>query len=89
MDLDKALLEGTMMKFNPPDLGEFIAKLKAIEELFLIPRTEIKMSVEAVHGLYALVEDIGSEIGTFAQEEIAGQIDEAPEPSENENRKEG
>lgn len=79
MDLEKAIQEGTTMRFKPPLLSGYIGKLKAIEELFPIPRTEIEISVHAVDGLFNFLTDIGQEIEKMAEEKIANQIDEAPE----------
>ena len=83
MNMEKAIQEGTTMKFKPPNLDPFLCKLKAIDELFRAqPEGGIVLSVQAVDGFYNLLADIGQEIGVFAQEEIGGQIDDAPEPEE-------
>jgi hypothetical protein len=78
MDLEKAIQEGTRMKFEPPILDGYIGRLKAIEELFPIPRAKVEISVHAVNGLYNILMDIAQGLETIA-EKMAREIDEAPE----------
>ena len=84
MNMEKAIKEGTTMKFKPPKLELFLYRLKGLDELFKAqPEGEIEFSVEAVAGFFNLLTDIGDEIIEFADKEIGGQIDDAPEPAMN------
>ena len=79
MDLEKAIREESRMKFIPPvHLQYCVRKLRAIEELFGTV-SEIDLTVSAVDGLFGLLDDIGQEIRDMAEEQVAMQIDKAPE----------
>ena len=84
MDLEKAIREGSRMKFIPPANLQFcVRKLRAIDELFGTV-SEIELSVSAVDGLFGLLDDIGQEIRDMAEEQIGKQIGKAPEqPAKN------
>ena len=85
MDLEKAIREDSRMKVIPPaGLQYCVRKLRAIDELFGTV-SEIDLTVSAVDGLFGLLDDIGQEIRDMAEEQVAMQIDEAPEPPIKEN----
>ena len=88
MDLQNAINKGYTMKFEPPNLRFVIGQLKAVQEMMgldhgcwlITDKNNIELSVQAVDGIFNLLNDIGSQICRIAEKDVAAQIDDAPEP---------